>query len=124
MAQPDDGRIMWRAQIIAAAVGFAAVLFAAVGAHLVTNDIARDWIETGSRIALPHAVAALWVAERMPGVALFFACGAGLFSGALYLLALDLVPWWVVYAAPAGGVLMLTGWAALFFRLLRDGRRG
>jgi uncharacterized membrane protein YgdD (TMEM256/DUF423 family) len=106
--------------VLAALVGLAGVGFGAFAAHGLHDPQARAWIATGAGYGLVHAVAALWAADRRPGPALLWAAGGLLFSGNLYALALG-APRWAAMAAPAGGVLLLSGWALLLAGLARRG---
>jgi uncharacterized membrane protein YgdD (TMEM256/DUF423 family) len=125
MAARAKGAIMGRWLVAAAVSGLIAVAagaFAAHGLQARPGDARLDWLETGSRYQMYHALALLAVALmsrdrlgrsqvlRLAGWG--FLAGSVLFSGSLYLLALTgLSP--LVWVTPAGGVLMLLGWAAL-----------
>ena len=106
--------------------GFIAVALGAIGSHALRNTLSGqrlDWIETGLRYHMFHALALLGVAilfaleaNREPWplriAAWCFFGGLVLFSGGLYLMGLagirSLGP-----TVPAGGLLFLAGWAAL-----------
>ncbi len=107
--------------------GFLAVLFGAFGAHGLKNHIAPDLLqifETGVRYQMYHALALFGLAglpaeiqtRNLNPAALCFAAGIIIFSGSLYLLALTGVKRWGM-VTPVGGLLLLAGWALLFFRL-------
>jgi uncharacterized membrane protein YgdD (TMEM256/DUF423 family) len=93
-----------------------AVLLGAFGAHalkpLLEVHHAREIWSTAVLYHLVHAVALLWVAERMPGRGGCFLCwtlGVALFSGSLYLLALTGISW-LGAVTPFGGLLLVSGW--------------
>ncbi len=103
----------------AALAGLAGVALGAWAAHGLAPQPA-GWVETASRYALWHALAAIGaalLAERSTGwgrrlallAALAFLVGIAAFSGSLVSLA---VGGWGA-AAPAGGTLMMVGWALL-----------
>lgn len=107
--------------------GFLAVLFGAVGAHMIggqLEDSALRQFETGVRYQMWHGVALLGVALRaaqgqegrrlslrVAGGA--FSIGILLFSGSLYALSLSGASNWGLFT-PIGGSLFLIGWTALF----------
>jgi uncharacterized membrane protein YgdD (TMEM256/DUF423 family) len=93
-----------------------AVLLGAFGAHalkpLLEVHHAREIWSTAVLYHLVHAVALLWVAERIPGRGKCFLCwtlGVALFSGSLYLLALTGITW-LGAVTPIGGLLLVSGW--------------
>ncbi len=118
--------------LLAAALnGFLAVAAGAFAAHGM-EGAAADWLRTGSRYEMWHALALLAVAWRReaegPRTALAvagwaFVVGTILFSGSLYVLA---VTGWrgAGMVAPVGGAAFLVGWAALGWSALRSGRGG
>jgi uncharacterized membrane protein YgdD (TMEM256/DUF423 family) len=106
--------------------GGLAVALGAFAAHGLEGRFPADrldWIETGARYQVYHAlalaVAALarqhvaGVARRLLTVAgAAFLLGALLFPGGLYLAAL--AGWtWPIPVVPVGGVAFLAGWLAL-----------
>ena len=104
----------------AAINGFLAVAAGAFAAHGMEGD-AAEWLRTGSRYEMWHALALLAVAWRWQAAARrravavagwAFVLGTVLFSGSLYLLAFT---GWrgAAMAAPFGGAAFLVGWAAL-----------
>ena len=125
MAARAKGAAMGRWLVAAAASGFVAVAagaFAAHGLQARLGDARLAWLETGARYQMYHALALLGVAllardrlGRSRALALAgwgFLVGSVLFSGSLYILALTgLSP--LVWVTPAGGLLLLLGWAAL-----------
>lgn len=116
-----------RTWLLCAAVhGFLAVALGAFAAHGLQDTLEQaqlEWIETGARYQLSHALALLGVAAlanvtqmadrkalKLAGVA--FAVGALLFPGGLYLAAI--FGWtWLIPVVPVGGVAFLVGWLAL-----------
>ena len=121
-----------RVWICAAAVnGFIAVAVASVAAHglgEVASAERLEWVDTGVRYQLVHALALLAVAllgdrgggrPRALGLAGWaFLLGTVLFPGGLYVMAFS--GWRDVGAiVPFGGTAFLIGWAALFVFGLR-----
>lgn len=98
---------------------FIAVGVGAFGAHGITDDRAKAWIETGSQQHMAHALAILVCAfvrtqggQKAVVSAWLFLAGTVLFSGSLYALALG-APRSFAMAAPFGGLCFLTGWLIL-----------
>ena len=113
------------ALIFGASAGLLAVALGAFAAHGLEKRLdakALDWIETGVRYQMWHALAllasaALMTAKPGPGLAvaaIAWAVGIVLFSGALYALALTGVRTFA-HIAPLGGISFLVGWAALIW---------
>lgn len=86
-----------------------AVVAGAFGAHGAAGPQEAEWLQTGSIYQLTHAVGALAIMARTRGAAVTLLAGAGLFSGALYLLAIG-GPRWLGVVAPVGGTLLIIGW--------------
>jgi len=116
---------------LSAVLGFAGVVFAAVGSHWVEglDDPVqyRRW-QAAVLINLAHAVAILVLATRenfagrlVDVSAILMIVGVILFSGSLYVTMITgssaAGP-----AAPAGGISLLLGWAALFIASIVKGR--
>jgi uncharacterized membrane protein YgdD (TMEM256/DUF423 family) len=114
--------------ITAAALGFAGIILAAVGAHVVEGEQAMTanlW-ETAQQVHLFHAAALFGIAalaHRLPSQLVcwsagLLATGTVVFSGSLYLrsAAIDLLP---SFLTPLGGWLLLAGWALLLMILVR-----
>ncbi len=115
------------------AVGMGA--FAAHGLEGRVSPDALDWVQTGSRYGLVHAVALLAVSlfdiSRQEGAgsglrylpliqsALLFGCVV--FSGTLYIMALTDLRF-LGAVVPLGGVAFLLAWLALMLAGLRQGR--
>jgi uncharacterized membrane protein YgdD (TMEM256/DUF423 family) len=124
-AEARDGR-GWIAA--GAAWAAAAVLLGAFGAHALAErlgpDGEADW-QTAVRYQLAHALAILVHAlfrERHGGSALAAGCflvGSLLFSGSIYLLALDLLDAYVWPLTPLGGLILIAGWVAWAVAALR-----
>lgn len=113
-----------RLLLVAAALsGFIAVAAGAFGAHALSDRLTAeqlDWWETGVRYQLVHAVAMLAavILARLGGgpqalvAAGFFGAGTVVFSGTLYVMALD-GPRMLGAVTPVGGVGLLIGWLVL-----------
>lgn len=119
--------------------GFMAVACGAFGAHglkkLLTGLSADqaaarlDWVATGARYQLIHAAALLalaaladrLLARRALLAASCFFYGPLIFGITLYAMALG-APLWLGAVTPLGGLLMLAGWALLFWAW--DRKRG
>ena len=107
---------------IAAIAGATGVVLGAFGAHGLERTLSPERLEvwtTAVEYHLLHAVALLAVAlfERATGApirwaASGFTAGIALFSGSLYLLALD-GPRWLGPVTPLGGLCFIAGWLAL-----------
>lgn len=108
--------------VIAVAIG----AFAAHGLEASFGAARLEWLETGARYQIFHALALLAVAALGPTgvfdgrfaqlglvvVGTAFTLGATLFAGGLYLAAL--LDWiWLLPVVPVGGGAFLIGWAAL-----------
>lgn len=119
----------------AAANGFIAVAVASFAAHGLGEAVAAerlDWVDTGVRYQIVHALALLAVAllherhgdrPRTLGVAGWgFLLGTVLFAGGLYVMAFS---GWrgIGVIVPLGGIAFLIGWAALFIFGLRMSQR-
>lgn len=107
------------------------VILGAFGAHalkaLVTPELLNSF-ETGVRYQLYHGLALLFVGlYAKPGARAVTGCwisGTILFSGSIYLLValkgtLQIGLGGLGLLTPLGGVLLIAGWAALLFVLLR-----
>ena len=122
---------------IAAALGAAAVILGALGAHALRDSLtpeALDAFRTATHYQLVHAVALAGLAARAPSppclrrVADLWTAGVVLFSGSIYLLTchpllgLPKMKWWGP-VTPLGGLLMILGWLALLVCALRGKTR-
>lgn len=114
---------------IAAAYGFLAVAFGAMGAHFLKKhweetlpfDEVSKFVEiwkTASFYHIVHSVVLLVLAFAYPGRKegrvpfLLIECGTVLFSGSLYALCLFKAAW-LGPVTPVGGALLMAGWASL-----------
>ena len=103
---------------VAGVLGFTGVALGAFGAHglkniLTANDTASIW-QTAVLYHLIHSVAALWASERRPSAVWLWTAGVSVFSGSLYILAVTNIRW-LGAVTPVGGLLLLAGWALVFF---------
>lgn len=130
---------MTRFWIFAAALNaFLAVGMGAFAAHGLEGRVvpgALDWIETGARYGLVHAVALLAVSlfavsrqdgsgqslRYVPLVQSGFLFGCIFFSGSLYIMALTGLRF-LGAVVPLGGTAFLLAWLALMIAGLRWGR--
>jgi uncharacterized membrane protein YgdD (TMEM256/DUF423 family) len=104
---------------IAAILGFLGVALGAFGAHglkslLAAYDTAAIW-QTAVFYHITHAVAALWASEKRPVAVTWWAWGIVVFSGSLYLLAVTNLKW-LGAITPIGGLFLLAGWVAVFWK--------
>ena len=117
------------AVLIGAVYGFLGVAFGAFGAHALKARLAPDLLamwKTAVEYQLYHALALVLVgliATSRPSIAITnagicMALGVLIFSGSLYLLALSGVRW-LGAITPIGGLLLLVGWALLFWAALK-----
>jgi len=119
----------WRGMaLIAALYGLMAVVLAALGAHLLPANLeaAQSLWATALQMHIFHAVALLALAAlsayrdsnllRWSGF--MMALGVLLFSGSLYLRAagIEFLPGPLT---PAGGFILMLGWALLIISLIR-----
>lgn len=112
-----------------AVLGFLSVAIGALGAHALKPRLEVfgrvDTFELAVRYQFFHALAFLfagiWIQNGKWIGGYGWLSGVILFSGSLYILALlntTALP--VVLATPAGGVLMLSGWASLIYTLIKQ----
>ncbi len=109
---------------LGALAGLLAVAMAALAAHAVADETAREIVRSGVQMQGWHALAllgtGLWAPRggRLADLAgLAFVLGLLAFCGAVYALGLA-----GIHAgplAPAGGVLLMLGWALLGLSALR-----
>ena len=107
--------------MLAALNGLMAVGAGAFGAHAVSDPVVKEWLRTGAQYQLVHAVAGLAcygllrVMLTQAGIAAWlFGLGGLIFGLSLYLMALTGARA-LGAVTPIGGVLMLAGWAVLFW---------
>lgn len=109
--------------------GFLGVAFGAFGAHALKARLSPELLavwKTAVEYQFYHALALVLVAliaAQRPSIALTnagicFALGVLIFSGSLYALALSGVRW-LGALTPIGGLLLLLGWALLFWAALK-----
>lgn len=116
---------------LGALLGLAAVAFGALGAHALktrlTPEMAAVW-QTAVQYHGWHALALIatgLVLGQRPGATAvgvagwLFLAGVVLFPGSLYVLALTGARTFG-WLTPAGGVALLSGWAALAWGVWRD----
>ena len=117
------------AVMVGATYGFFGVGFGAFGAHALKVRLSPEMLavwKTAVEYQLYHALALVLVgllATQRPSVALSnagicFGVGVLVFSGSLYVLALSGVRW-LGAITPIGGLLLLIGWALLFWAALK-----
>lgn len=112
---------------LGAILAFLAVGLGAFGAHALSATLPTERLatfETAARYQMYHALALLILGAlptRAQRAAWFLFLGTIIFSGSLYLLVLTNLSWFGAIA-PIGGVLMLAGWATLFFSLSGEAR--
>ena len=101
------------------------VMLGAFGAHGLRSALtpeALGWWQTGVQYQVWHAVGLVAVgAARLPGTRLavwLLTLGTLVFAGSLYVMALTGMRW-LGAVTPFGGALMIAGWLALGWRLLR-----
>lgn len=109
---------------IAALLGALAVIFGALGAHMLRNLLdtnAMESFKTATMYQLFHAIALLTLPNdsKFIWTARCWVAGILLFSGSIYLLVLDehmgmnlsiIGP-----VTPLGGLFLITGWFVLWF---------
>ena len=105
-----------------------AVILGAFGAHLLKSKIGAESLavwETGNRYHFYHSLAIIAIAAlpvdgyklQLPVILLI--AGIVLFSGSLYLLALNWLPKPGGIITPIGGLFFIAGWLFLSFQLLK-----
>ena len=110
--------------------GLIGVLLGAFGAHALAAKLSADmqaiW-HTAVQYQFYHALALLAVGvlarQGMVGASVTtatvcFALGTLIFSGSLYVLAFSGIRW-LGAITPIGGVLLIVGWAALLWSIVR-----
>lgn len=124
MSVPSSTTIGARALgVVGALLMATGVALGAFGAHGLEGTVSPERLETyrtGARYHLIHGVGVLAIVALGRGILAgsWIAAGAIVFSGSLYLLVLTDTPW-LGAVAPVGGVLMIGGWLALAWTLLR-----
>ena len=116
--------------IVAAALGAAAVMFGAFGAHALRSQLDEASLQiwhTAVEYQFWHALAVLALAACAPvhdrrwwrAAAIAFIGGIVGFSGSLYALALG-APHWIGAITPLGGVALIAGWILLAIAFRRS----
>ncbi|MEM9684757.1 MAG: DUF423 domain-containing protein [Pseudomonadota bacterium] len=116
------------AAAIAGATGVLIGAFAAHGLRASLDAKALEWIDTGVRYQMIHAVALLALgalsafhrSRLMIWTGALWAVGILLFAGSLYILALT---GWrpIVFVTPLGGTAFVAGWVLLLVVACRGG---
>jgi uncharacterized membrane protein YgdD (TMEM256/DUF423 family) len=116
------------AQRLGAILGFFGVALGALAAHGPVHDFLEraghlDFWHTGLTQQWFHAIALLAISYSQPprrGVVICWLIGVVLFSGSLYILALNDRLLWAGPLTPLGGLFLLAGWGWLWFSLARQ----
>jgi len=131
LAPADGGRCAssWRGLAVCAALlGLAAVLLGALGSHAIKLDDAAarnrwdialqiHYFQAAALMALAALSATGVIGRKLRVPAWLQISGSLLFCGSLYLRAggLDWLPGWIT---PAGGLVLLSGWALTILALI------
>lgn len=115
-------------------LGLLAVVLGALGAHALREQLDPTSLEsykTGVQYQMYHALFLLFLGlnGKLPerdrkGIFRLIVAGVLCFSGSIYALStsalsgIDFAP--IGWVTPLGGLLLITGWAWLFFRALRE----
>ena len=119
---------------LAAIIGLTAIILGAFGAHALKKVLTADQLisfETGVRYQMYHALFLLSVAvipflsdKSKSTISWFAGLGVLLFSGSIYVLALQNVlgfnAWFLGPVTPVGGILLIISWALLFLYSLKQ----
>ena len=120
MSPPD--RLHLLAGTLLAALGVTLGAFGAHGLRAALGPEALGWWQTGVQYQMWHAIGLVAIgAARLPGTRLsvwLLALGTLVFAGSLYVMALTGMRW-LGMVTPLGGLLMIAGWLALGWALLR-----
>jgi uncharacterized membrane protein YgdD (TMEM256/DUF423 family) len=105
-----------------AALGVMLGAFGSHGLRAALSPEALGWWQTGVQYQMWHAIGLVAIgAARLPGTRLsvwLLTLGTLIFAGSLYVMALTGMRW-LGMVTPVGGLLMIGGWLALGWRLLR-----
>ncbi len=123
MAPPID-RL---AQRLGAIFGLFGTIFGALAAHgpvheLLIKEGHMDSWHTALLYQWFHAIALLAIGQNRPihrPTVICWLIGVLLFSGSIYLLALDPSQKWAGPITPIGGLFLIAGWAWLWVTLLK-----
>jgi uncharacterized membrane protein YgdD (TMEM256/DUF423 family) len=118
---PND-RLPLVAGALLAALGVMLGAFGSHGLRAVLGPEALGWWQTGVQYQMWHAIGLVAIgAARLPGTRLsvwLLTLGTLIFAGSLYVMALTGIRG-LGAVTPVGGLLMIGGWLALCWRLLR-----
>ena len=117
----SNGRGLLAAGAFLAGLGVALGAFGAHGLGDMLDSAERGWWQTAVQYQMWHALAlvALGLARlRVRAAGWLFAAGILLFSGSLYLMALTGMRA-LGMVTPAGGLLLIAGWASLGWSAIR-----
>ena len=106
------------------------VILGAFAAHALKEKLSAyslSIFETGVRYQFYHSIAIILAAviykeypsKRIVSASVLFTCGIFLFSGSLYILALNESSRWLGAITPFGGVCFIAGWLLLAFSALK-----
>src|SRR3984885_1170503 len=116
---------------LALRLGAIFALFAVILGAMAAHGPLHDYLERQKQIDLWrtalmyqwfHALALLAVGQGLTarrGTVICWLIGVVLFSGSLYILALDSSQKWAIPLTPLGGLVLLAGWGWLWFHLIR-----
>jgi len=114
-----DSRFALIAGAVLAATGVALGAFGAHGLKAMLSPEALGWWQTAVQYQMWHAIGLVAIGAapvaQTRGPAWMIAAGTAIFSGSLYAMALSDARW-LGAITPAGGVLMIAGWAWLAWR--------
>jgi uncharacterized membrane protein YgdD (TMEM256/DUF423 family) len=121
---PSSDRL---AQRLGALFGLFGVILGALAAHGPVHDYLEqqghlDYWHTALTQQWFHALALLAVGQTRSarrGTVICWLIGVVLFSGSLYILALDSSQKWAGPLTPLGGLFLIAGWAWLWLHLLK-----
>ncbi|MEM9022541.1 MAG: DUF423 domain-containing protein [Bacteroidota bacterium] len=132
---PSTEPLVKRLVILASVMGTIGVVLGALGAHALTEHLSAKELgafETGVRYHMYHTLALLALAAltgRVKAAGIrwtgnLFAVGTLLFSGSLYLLSTQKITGLALGilgpVTPIGGLLLIIGWAALLWSVLKS----
>ena len=124
--------------LVGTAMGMLAIILGAFGAHGLEKLVdaeAIDTFETGVKYQMYHALfllfLGLWNGIAVKSKKMVFTLvllGVVLFSFSIYLLALNSLTSFdfkiIGFLTPIGGVLMISGWAVLAYKILKTKKKG
>ena len=121
---PTSDRLALR---LGALLGLFGVILGALAAHGRLHDFLDrshhlDLWRTALLYQWLHALALLAVGQGRSarrGTVICWLVGVVLFSGSLYVLALDSNQTWAGPLTPLGGLILIVGWAWLWFSLIK-----